>query len=255
MKLKNFNEFEIHKNGNVDDIIGKIQILSDSVSIDNSPFTHISSFKESNGNPILILGDNKLTNLNESNLINEHLYNSYNLHSKFNIYKKYANESFIPKSINNRNKIKKLKFPIEALGKGGILSSYKTMNRFNKSENVYHTYREKINPRTKYEILMFRDKPIDMVENINNVYTSKKMSPSILKRITNISNRIGENHKLDVYYIKIYESDKNKIYLSGITKCNRLDEKQANLVYVKLYEDYYKHSVPTWFKNKINEIL
>lgn len=254
MKLKSFNEYETYRSGNVKDITGKVQILGENISIENSPFVHIGSVKESNGSPILIFDNIKASIINESGSSNEHFYNSSNLNSRLNIHSKYANESFIPKSIRNRNKVRKLKFPIEAIGSSGI-SNYKTLNRFNNSENVYHTFREKINPRTKYEVLMFRDKPIDMVENINNTYTSKKINSDMLKKISAISNKINENHKLDVYYIKIYESDRNRLYLSGINKCNRLNEKQANLIYVKLYEDYYKHAVPTWFKNKINEIL
>jgi len=253
MKLKNFDIFEKYLNGKTEDITNKIQILSENLSINNSPFNHISSIDESNGTPILICNNFKISNINESDSIKEHFYNSFNINSRSNFISKYTNESFIPRSTKKRNDIKRLTFPIEAIGTN-INTQYKTLNKFNKSENVYHTFREKINPKTKYEVLMFRNKPIDIVEKINDSYKYKKMDTHINKSISKIVNKINESHKLDVYYIKIYESANGKIYFSGINKCNSLNERQANFLYMKLYEDHYEYPIPTWFKNKINSI-
>ena len=217
-----------------------------------SPFSIISSVEEANGMPILICGDLKIKTINESNLEGLKVYNSFNV-KKGDILNQYVGENFIPKTIKNRNKVKGLSFPIVAKGKRGS-NTYGSYHMFKKSENDYSSYQEKPIPRTKYDVLMFKDEPVCMYEKINDTYTSKNISRELGKKLRGISSKIMESHGLDVYHMKIYESVKGNYYLGGIRRCGDLNEKQSSLLYIKLYEDHYGYNVPVWFKNKINSL-
>jgi len=191
--------------------------------------------------------------INESDLNGVKIYNSFNIKRGKNILEKFIGENFIPKTIKNRNKVKGLKFPIVAKNKNES-NTYSSYHMFKKSENDYNSYQEKVIPKTKYEVLMFKDNPVCMYEKVNDKYYHKNISSSLSKKIKSISNKIMESHGLDVYYMKIYESMKGNHYLSGVNRCDNLNKRQSGLLYIKLYEDHYQYPIPTWFKNKINSI-
>lgn len=253
MNIRSFEEFESYANGNQDNLLGKIQILSNEEKSNKTPFIQISSIDEASDMPLLVCGDFKWSAINESGKLDLKIYNSYSIKTKGDLLKRFVGESFIPKMVRDRNKAKKLKFPIIASGKKGS-NTYNTPYMFNKSENDYASYQEKIIPKTKYDILMFRDKPICAYENINGKYSDKGLSSSIAKVSTKIAKKVLESHGMDAYKLKIYESSKGDYYLGGIHKCNELNEKQSNLLYIALYEDHYGYNIPTWFKNKVNDI-
>ena len=251
-KLKTFSDFEKHISGNHSELINKIQIIGESNIAEKSPFSRIDSFDKSNGGPILIC--NNISMINESNVNKEQLYNSYVLTNRNNKLSKFIGESFIPKTVKNRKNVKRLSFPITAIGKNGTQNVYETYNRFKKSENEYHTFQEKPVPKTKYEVLFFRNEPIHAMEKINESSKHKKINSDFKTKLTHIANSIMKKHKLDVYRMNITESLNNTLFLRGLKKCNDLSESQANVLYVKLYEDYYQYNLPIWFKNKMNQI-
>ena len=251
-KLKTFVEFEKHIGGNHADLLNKVQIMGESYTDEKSPFKRILSFTESDGGPILIC--NNVSLINESNVSKESLYNSYILTKRNNKLSRFTGESFIPKTVKNRNNVKRLTFPIVAIGKKGVKNVYETYNKFNKSENFYHTFHEKIIPKTKYEALFFRNEPIHAVEKINETSKKVNMSTGFKAKLTKIANSVLEKHKMDVYYMKINEDGKGSLFLRDIRKPGVLSESQANILYVAIYEDHYNHNLPFWFKNKMNHV-
>lgn len=252
MNIRSFEDFENYIGGNEESIKGKVKVMSNSNISENSPFSIISSVEEADGMPILICGDLKIKAINESSLDGLKVYNSFNI-KRGDILNRYVGENFIPKTIKNRNKVKSLSFPIVAKGKRGS-NTYSSYYMFKKSENDYNSYQEKPVPRTKYDVLMFKNEPVCMYEKINDKYISKDISRDLNKQIKGISSKIMESHGLDVYHIKIYESVKGNYYLGGVSRCGDLNEKQSNLLYIKLYEDHYGYDIPVWFKNKINSL-
>ena len=253
MNIRSFEEFENYANGNQDNLLGKIQILTNEETSNKTPFIQISSIDEASDMPLLVCGDFKWSAINESGKSDLKIYNSYNIKTKGDLLKRFVGESFIPKIVRDRNKAKKLKFPIIASGKKGS-NTYNTPYMFNKSENDYTSYQEKVIPKTKYDILMFRDKPICAYENVNGKYKDKGLQSKIAESASKIAKKILESHGMDAYKLKIYESNKGNYYLGGIYKCDDLNEKQSNLLYIALYEDHYGYNIPTWFKNKVNDI-
>lgn len=249
-KLKTFTDFEIHIQGDENQIFNKLQILGDNESF-KTPFKRLSSIEESNGSPIVCLTDIKL--LNESILTKSIIFNKSPFHKKGNIFSKFIKESFIPKSTSNRKTVKSLSFPIIASGNGKS-TIYETYGKFKKSENVYSSYREKIIPKTKYDVILLKNKPISICENINGKLINKKMNSSFNKSLSKISDKILEKYKLDTFYIRVNETVDGKIYLNKINKITKLNETQSNKLYISLYESYYGHSLPQWFKNKMNKI-
>ena len=252
MNIRSFNDFTSYISGNEKELKNKVQILSSGKIHENSPFSVITSLKESNELPTLVCGDPEIKLINESVNKGLNVYNSFNL-KKGNILKRFIGENFMPKTVKDRNNVKRLNFPIIANGKNGS-NTYKSLYMFKKSENDYDSFQEKIIPKTKYDILMFREKPICVYEKINDTYRDKEVSRDLYEKIVGISSKIMESHGLDVYHMKIYESTQKKYYLKGINKCKDLDEKQANLLYIELYEDHYGYPIPTWYKNKITSL-
>ncbi len=251
MNIRSFNEYEQYTNGNKEDIVNKIHILTEQDNINNIPFVKINSISEAINAPVLICGDFKISNLNESNMCK--VYNSFNFKKGYDYMKKHVGESFIPKAVNNRNNVKRLKFPIVATGKNRT-TTYNSLYKFNKSENDYTTFREKVIPKTKYEVLMFNEDIVSVHEKINGELFEKNISKDINNAIDNITKKISESHGFDAYYLTIYESSSGKYYLSKIKKCKSFNEKQSYQLYVKIYEDHYGYNIPTWFKNKIKDI-
>ena len=251
-KLKTFSDFEKHISGDHSELINKVQIIGESDNTEKSPFNRIDSFDESDGGPILIC--NNISMINESSVQKEQLYNSYALTNRNNKLSKFIGESFIPKTVKNRKNVKRLNFPITAIGKNGTKNVYETYSKFKKSENYYHTFQEKPVPKTKYEVLFFKNEPIHATEKINENGRHKKINSDFKTKLTHISDSIMKKHKLDVYCMNITESLNDTLFLRGLKKCSNMSESQANVLYVKLYEDYYQYNLPFWFKNKMNYI-
>jgi hypothetical protein len=252
MNIRSFKEFENYMSGDEKSVINKVHIITSGEISENSPFSVIPNLEEADGLPVLMCGNFKLKMINESNVNNLKIYNSFNI-KKTNVLNKFIGENFIPKTIKNRTKVKSLKFPIVASGKNGT-NTYNSYHMFKKSENDYNSYQEKIIPKTKYNVLMFKNEPICMYEKVNDKTFHKNISEKLRSKASSISKRIFESHGLEVYNMRIYESTGGNYYLSGISKCDSLNEHQAGLLYVKLYEDHYDYKVPTWFKNKVNSI-
>ncbi len=251
-KLKNFDDFEKHTGGSQGDLLNKIQIIGENTSVKNSPFKKILSLGESNGDPILICDNQSI--INESDEFKKTVYNSTFFTKMDGYLSKFIGESFIPKTIKNRNGVKKLKFPIVATRKNGNETTYKTYNKFKRSENDYTSFQEKIIPTVTYEALLFKNEPVHLTETVDNTSKEIKISSDIKKKLTRISKKIQEKYNIDALSIKLNENAKGSLFLKDLNKCNNLTKSQANNLYIAIYEDYYNHRLPSWFKNKIRSL-
>jgi len=253
MNIRSFTEYEKYTNGSIEDIIGKVHAITQENVNYNSPFANIKSLEEANDFPILICSEFKVTKLNESGKIKSKIYNQFNFRKGYNLINKHIGESFVPKTVKDRNNVKRLKFPIVASGKNGS-NTYNSLYMFKKSENDYNSYQEKIVPKTRYEVLMFKNEAVSVYEKINDNRYERNATKDLDKAIKNITGKISESHGLDAYYLTIYESIGGKYYLNKVSKCSSMNEKQANQLYIKIYEDYYGYDLPNWFKNKVRSI-
>ena len=251
-KIKTFDDFEKHVGGDQKDLLKKVHIIGETTVTKKSPFKRISSLDETNGHPVLLCDNQNI--INESNKIKNAFYNSMHFTRMNGQMSKFIGESFIPKTIKNRNGVKKLKFPIVATKKDGGETIYETYNKFKRSENNYSSFQEKIIPKTTYEALFFKNKPIHLIEKNNDSSNEIKLSKDIKKKLSKISNKIQEKYKFDASYIRVNENTLGSLFLEDFGKCNSLTESQANNLYIEIYEDYYDHKLPDWFKNKLRSL-
>ena len=66
MNIRSFNDFTSYISGNEKELKNKVQILSSGKIHENSPFSVITSLKESNELPTLVCGDPEIKLINES---------------------------------------------------------------------------------------------------------------------------------------------------------------------------------------------
>lgn len=268
-KLKSFNEFDEFNSGNIDNFSKKVSILVDESmdfkKFDESLFsTHVNMDNlNEESSPVLIwkkMNNPKIKQLNEKSGKGKSIYaynkNPLTINGRF--FSKFIGEDFIPKTIRSRNKVKGLKFPIVAmhpLKEKKEDSVYNTYNKFQKSESHYTLYQEKVNPRTKYNVVFFKGEPISIKENINHTLydTFSGSTPAMFEQLSTIAKRVGSAYPLDVFSLNVYESMDGHMYVKGIKSNFDLDKSELNELYVRLYEDYYETKLPVWLKNKINE--
>ena len=174
-------------------------------------------------------------------------------------FSKFIGEKFIPKTIRNRGKVKGLNFPIVAmhpLKEKKEDSVYNTLNKFQKSESHYTVYQEKINPRTKYNVVFFKNEAVSIKENVNKeLYRVKHETSAMKNQLNEIASKVSSVYPLDVFALNVYESMDGTLYVKGIKSNFDLEKSELNELYVRMYEDYYETSLPIWFKNKVNESI
>lgn len=255
MKFKNFDQYIEQYSTDINSFINKVAIAT-SESINFPYFDYIKSSFDINEKfsniPIIISSDFTF----ESDTINESSRFKYNLNEAPKIDKVYAdfiNESFVPKSVTDIKQIKQLKFPITAYNKHKQVD-YLTKGKLKSAEEIYERFREKIVPKTKFNVLSFKGKPISIVEKINKFPLDVDLNKfKYINEVSKISSALNEKYNLDFYNIEILESAKGGLYLSDVNKQLTLNPHQAFKVYESSYEDYYQARIPNWVKNKMIE--
>lgn len=188
----------------------------------------------------------------ESESINESL--TYNINSCPNIEDirlDFANENFITKEQRSFDSIKKLKFPVTAYHKNGS-TDFKTIGKLRASNEIYHSFREKVIPKTKFKVLSFKGDPISIVETINKFPLDVNIKRfKYLKEVSEISKKLYDKYKLDFYNVEVLESIKGGLYLNGVNKKLDLNPHQSFKVYEAAYEDFYSSRLPNWVKKKM----
>lgn len=212
-----------------------------------SPFDFKSARVE---NPIILWNGFSF----DSSQINEslHFFNKKQLPNAKEIVSRLRDSEFLPKSTKERSKVKGLKFPI-VCSTGEEQEEFKTYGKFKKSEKYFTDFREKVIPRTKFDILAFKDSPIHIEEKINGLgFDVNPKEFEFYQESESIIKRINEMCSPDFYQIRLLESD-GKIYFDSITTSSDLSPSQSLKMYETAYESAYSTKLPHWFKQNLFE--
>lgn len=206
---------------------------------------------EIDDHPIIIWDnfDIKAKTINESKA---HIYNSVRLPSFGKIRTSLVGESYIAPSTTDRSKVKGLKFPIIAT-KGDESEVFKTYGKYKKSEIFFDSFRQKIVPKTKFDVIAFKGEPIHIQEKINGIGFDADLSrfkyPS---QVTKIAKKVNEKFNTDFYHMELLESS-GKLYLNNVTTSAKLSPTQNVKMYEAAYESFYNQRLPKWYRDKVFE--
>lgn len=188
------------------------------------------------------------TGVNESR---SQVFNAKPLPENEEIYESFKEEEFIPKTISDRNGVKKLKFPILALGKEN--EEFKTYGKFKKSEKKFSKFREKIVPTSRFDVIGFKNSPIHLQEKQNSIGFDVDLNTfRYVDQVEKIINHLSENHSLDFFHLSLLELN-GKIYFDKIDTSLNLSPTQSIKMYETAYEDHYVSRLPAWFKKEVFE--
>lgn len=253
MPLKKFNEYLVNKSTDPKTFEKKVAFASTDLKCDLfQVLTEESQFSgEFTSVPIVVWGDFKVT----PKLINENrlsLYNIVELPSVDSIYEKLDGEPFIPKSTSNRLEVAKLKFPIVGVN-GSQTAKFSTYNKFKKAEGKYSKFREDPMTSSKFNVIVFKKKPIHIQENINSIGFDVNLDTfKGVDTIKRVVESISKYHSLDLYRLDIIKSD-GGFYLKDLNRSGALSPSQKVKIYEAVYENHYSARLPVWFKNRLFE--
>jgi hypothetical protein len=207
---------------------------------------------ETSSMPIVIWGDFKFT----PKIINENRFSIYNINlvpTISEIYESFQGSKFIPRLVKERQLVSSLNFPIIASTHQGKEKAFKTYSAFKKSEDDFKIFTEQPKVQTKFDVTVFKKKPIHIQENIRDIGFDINLNNfKYLKIIEEVCEKISENHILDLYQLNFGESG-GKLYLTGINRSSGLGPTQKYKAYESIYEDHYARKLPVWFKNRVLE--
>jgi hypothetical protein len=206
--------------------------------------------KSPHGNPIILWDGFSF----EKAALNEghHFFNKKGLPSSQEILTRFKDEKFVPRSTSERSKIKELKFPI--IGSTSTDShEFKTYGKFKKSEKEFDRFSEKITPRTRFDVLVFREKPIHVEEKINKLGFDVYLRDfEYISEIEAISEKIKKEYSPDFYRIRLLEAN-DSLYLESVDCSSELSPSQGLKMYETAYEDAYVSKLPNWFRAALFE--
>jgi len=255
VNFKNFDQYTRQYSNDVASFINRVAIATNE-TIEFPYFDYIKNkfdLKENHKNiPIIVSDDftSESTAIYESG---EFTYNLNEMPSIEEVFDDFKNEKFITNQKYNIKDTKQLKFPITAYSKNSE-TEFKTIGKLRASEGVYERFREKIVPKTKFNVLSFKGEPISIVEKINKFPLDVDMRRfALMTEVKNIARTLHKKYDLDFYNIEIYESIQGGLYVNGVNRKLDLNPHQALTVYEYAYNDYYSTKIPNWVKNKMIE--
>lgn len=200
----------------------------------------------------IILWDNFNIPSNKINESASHIYNAIRLPSFGRIREQLSNESYIAPSTTDRSKVKSLKFPIIA-SKDRESEMFKTYGKYKKSEKFFDSFRQKIIPSTKFDVIAFKGEPIHIQEKINGIGFDADLSRfKYPKQVIKIANKVNEKFKADFYHMELLESS-GRLYLNNVTTSAKLSPTQNVKMYEAAYESFYNRRLPKWYRDKVFE--
>lgn len=179
------------------------------------------------------------------------IFNQRPLPSSEEVYSRFEGERFIPRSTKNRAEVKGLKFPITAHGESD--DEFKTYGKFRKSEKSFSKFREKVVPRSKFDVIAFKSEPIHVQEKINSLgFDVDLRTFEYADQVENIVSEIAREYSPDFFHLSLLEAG-GKLYFNKIGTSLNLSPSQSIKMYERAYENYYVSKLPSWFKKSAFE--
>jgi len=254
MKLKKFNEYASSYSKDPRNFEKKVAFAS-------SEDCGVDVFKKVNDSadikfslhdtPIILWNnfDYSQPSINESKAF---IFNSKRVPKFEDVRQRFENEKFLPRAVHSRKEVKELVFPITGVLNSGS-EDFKTYGKFKKSEKNFNQFREKIQPRTRFDVLAFKGEPIHIQEKINRLgFDVDPNRFSYLDQVEEIAKTISSEYPLDFYHLCLIEAD-NRLYLDDITTSLKLSPSQSIAMYETAYSNYYAAQLPNWFKASLFE--
>jgi hypothetical protein len=178
------------------------------------------------------------------------VYNQEKMPSKKEISSAFQEEEFIPKIVNDRSLVKKMKFPILGMSDDSE-EEFKTYGQFKKSETFFDKFKEKITPSSRFEILVSGKEPIHVQKKIINTPFDLDMNRwKHLGEAEGICKKIHSKYSPDFYLLTLLESE-GRLYLDSMTRDVSLSPAQSVNLYEAAYKKYYSSNLPSWFRKKM----
>ena len=195
---------------------------------------------------------NNIPIINWENFISEAKYNTKKTNWNLELYN--LNHPLFLKKETNRKNIKNLTFPVYAILDEGkhLLQTY---NKFKKFEEKCNYFVESPLAKTRYDILFFRKKPIQISEKVNGL--DFEVSPYYFKYLNEaieISNIVFEKFKPDFYITTIIET-KSGLKVESISQDKKLTPYQLIKMYEETYQNHYSEKISYSSLSKIYEEL
>ena len=194
--------------------------------------------------------------------------------NKTDFYKTFADSNFIPKSVYKIEDTKKLKFPIIAKpddGHSGVgIEIFDTYKELKSSKLKFDNYSEAKDLDREYRVLLMNDKIVLVHERISQnkneikdkdadeqtefVYVDQDTSKlDFMDRVDEISEEIRKKIKLGLWSIDVMIDKSGDLWIAEINSASGMAADKMARVYIMIYEDFYKESLPDDFKNYLKE--
>ena len=158
-KLKKFDDYLVSFSKDPATFEKKIAITSSSETLGlfewvKSPFDLDRGFST----PTIVWDnfDFKKHPLNESRAF---LFNATSFPQTEDLFEALGEAAFVPKAVSDRSLVKKMKFPIVGVD-GDSKEDFRTYGKFKKSEKRFSKFRESVIPRTRFDVIAFKDSPL-----------------------------------------------------------------------------------------------
>jgi len=204
-----------------------------------------------NDTPIILWNNFKITPVNLNERLNL-VFNLKTIPSYEEVCTKFKDSKFIPVTVSERSAVKKLKFPIIGVSESDS-ELFKTYGKFKKSEKTFPKFREKITPRTRFDVISFKNTPIHIQETVNALGFDVNLNTfKYSDQVKSIVETIQSEYPLDFYHISLIEAN-DTLYLESISTSAKLSPSQNVKMYECAYENYYESCLPNWFKGQLFE--
>lgn len=248
--LKDFNEYT--KQRSLDPKIWEKMVILASSTTDSELFVSVKNESQlseySVDLPIIVWGEFKIS----QSAINENRFSIFNLSQiDLNTIREQAVD-IGPKYVTDRSLVKKMKFPIIAIGSDGE-EEFKTIGRFKKSEKNFSKFTSKPVIKTRFNVICNKKEPIHLQEKINGLgFDVDINSFNQYENISKIVEKVGEIIPLDFYQATIAETS-DSYYLESLDASSELSPSQSLSLYERAYESHYARKIPSQIKNKLFE--
>lgn len=248
--LKDFNEYM--KQRSLDPKIWEKAVILASPTAGSELFISVKNESQlseySSELPIVVWGEFKIS----QSAINENRFSIFNL-SQIDLDSIREQAVGVgPTYVTDRSLVKKMKFPIIAIGPDGE-EEFKTIGRFKKSEKNFSKFTSRPVIKTRFNTICNKKEPIHLQEKINGLgFDVDINSFNQYENIAKIVEKVGEIISLDFYQATIAETQ-DSYYLESLDASSELSPSQSLSLYERAYESHYARKIPSQIKNKLFE--
>lgn len=274
IRLRNWDEFVAYESNDSSHYNQKVAIVRqewDSGPVVNKMLSEVfnslstvdinEDFKVPSNVPVLFWGGfNESTNKlikEKDNLINSPkvIREAYN---KERFYKAFEGEEFVPKTVYNKFKTRKLRFPVIAKKKYSHLGESKVYKRYKeieKDDANFSLFQEKVQPKREYRAFFINEELVSLTETIDGVDIEQRLvKVPFVDKLEEAAKKITKKFPLRAFSSDIVLNEDNSVYFLNAKAESYLTPNQLIDVYEKIYEENNDLKLPVWYKNRVKDV-